>query len=94
MKWFVIRQNNTGGSFRGPMSVLVLGSDQADAWAKARNAGWVREGGGCDCCGPRWDPYDVTAAANFAAAVTAAKARFASNKHNPGFGVVAYWILY
>ena len=92
MKWFVIGQNNTGGRFRGPMSVLVLARDQADAWSKARNTGWVPDGG-CDCCGPRWAADYVTEAANFAAAVTASKSRFARTRE-PGFGVVAYWILY
>jgi hypothetical protein len=59
VKWYVFRQNNSGGHFAAPAICLVVeATDSDDAWAKAKQLGaYEDEGGDCPCCGSRWSDY-------------------------------------
>jgi hypothetical protein len=59
LRWFQYRQNNTGGSFHGPMNVIVQAATGAEANKRGEElAGLyfdgVSSGHDCDCCGDRW----------------------------------------
>lgn len=72
LKWFTYRQNNTGGSFDGPVFVCVQAYTAKQANALAEKHGiyfdGVEDGMDCSCCGDRWerafeeDGHDVPSA--------------------------------
>lgn len=59
MKWYVYRQNNSGGYYAGPSEmVIVRADDMVQANALATMAGVDPDAPYCDCCGRRWSLLD------------------------------------
>ena len=61
MKWWTFKQNNSGGSWRGPaIFVCVQANSEHVAVAMAEEQGCYFDGeGDCPCCGNRWSyPWD------------------------------------
>ncbi len=59
MKWFVFRQNNSGGYFVGPETILVKALNAEEANKKVLQEGTIYFNGvdedmDCPCCGDRW----------------------------------------
>lgn len=58
MSIYRYRQNNTGGSFIGPVNIDVEASSPGEADEKALTLGiyfdGIDKGLDCDCCGDRW----------------------------------------
>lgn len=66
MKWYIFRQNNSGGKWKGPSVVYVQAKDADEANDLAVESGVIYFDNecriDCECCGPRWteasDWYD------------------------------------
>ena len=64
LKWFEFRQNNPGGSFKGPALKVFVQADAEDvACVLAQRHGvyfdGCASGTDCNCCGDRWSrPYE------------------------------------
>lgn len=63
--FYSFRQNNSGGSFVGPINVIIEAKDVTEANYLAQRNGiyfdGVARGDDCPCCGDRWhkaDEYD------------------------------------
>lgn len=57
MKWYIFRQNNTGGKFVGPKVVCVqaFSASQANHIAQMNSVYFDAKDEDCiDCCGYRW----------------------------------------
>jgi hypothetical protein len=58
-KFYTYRQNNSGGSFIGPLAVIIeaKNADEADALAEHKAGVYFNgcdDGRDCSCCGDRW----------------------------------------
>lgn len=58
-KWYTFRQNNSFGTFRGPVTVIVEAHSHHEANGRAEDEAGVyfdgcADGLDCDCCGDRW----------------------------------------
>ena len=71
MKYYVYRQNNSGGQYIGPKVVIVQAENETKANGLATGIGpvyfdGVANGIDCDCCGDRWygcyDEFDTVMA--------------------------------
>ena len=69
-KWYTFRQNNSFGTFHGPVAVIVEAHSHHEANGRAEDEAGVyfngcADGRDCNCCGDRWyradeyDGYDV-----------------------------------
>lgn len=58
MSYYAYRQNNSGGTYVGPETVIVRADSTGEANAIAREAGVDPDAPYCTCCGPRWSLYD------------------------------------
>jgi len=63
MTYYVYRQNNSGGYFTGPPTIIVRATDVDTANRIARSNGVDPDAPYCECCGRRWtllddDPID------------------------------------
>jgi hypothetical protein len=58
MKFFGYRQNNSGGTYMGPLYVIVQAQDDEHANSLATLFTDVHfdMSSSCECCGPRWHP--------------------------------------
>lgn len=61
MKFYLYNQNNSGGSYYGPLYVIVQARDEDHANFLAQTYGdvyfdGVSKGIDCECCGDRWYP--------------------------------------
>jgi len=62
VRYYVWRQNNSGGSFIGPTSIIVCAKNLEDAENIAEDNGVYYDGVSadrdCGCCGDRWSSPD------------------------------------
>ena len=59
-KFYLFRQNNSGGVFVGPVYVVVEAESADEAWTIAirDTEVYMDDGTDCECCGPRWLWFD------------------------------------
>lgn len=55
-KFYTFRQNNSGGSFYGPVYVIIEARnvDEANSLAESKAGVYFDGEGDCGCCGNRW----------------------------------------
>lgn len=58
MSYYVYRQNNSGGYYVGPETIIVRADSVEEANALAREAGVDPNAPYCTCCGTRWQLFD------------------------------------
>jgi hypothetical protein len=82
--WFHFDQNNSGGKYYGPMNVLVVAENEAEAFERLEAMpGYTTTF--CACCGQRWSSANLLTQEEVVALIVAwSDPGYFPRQHSPG----------